>query len=256
RLSEALTSRLEDQGRRLGIGAADGETRLILDTAERALTTCAADTRAALIVVGESTRARALRLLGTTADRLVRRSPCPVLVTHPGSAFPPRTVLIPVDLSDLSGGALRAGLSMIRQAGWTPEWVEVLFALDPAERTGSLQFSPEQVERFAADELERFLANYGDAAGVNLRRHVLTAEPREGLLERIAELGPDLVVVGTHGRRGLDRLLLGSVATAVLAHAETNVLVVPPEAASAHLASSQEGPDWQYVSDENHSTAA
>jgi nucleotide-binding universal stress UspA family protein len=50
--------------------------------------------------------------------------------------------------------------------------------------------------------------------------------PHEGILETATEQGADLIVMGSHGRRGLQRFLLGSVAQRVLSHADVPVMVV------------------------------
>ncbi|MCZ7620841.1 MAG: universal stress protein [Myxococcota bacterium] len=55
-------------------------------------------------------------------------------------------------------------------------------------------------------------------------------EPAAAQIEAADELRPDLVVIGTRGRGGLARLLLGSVAQALLARLEHDTLVVPPPA--------------------------
>jgi nucleotide-binding universal stress UspA family protein len=63
---------------------------------------------------------------------------------------------------------------------------------------------------------------------VRVFSHVLVDTPAQGLTSLAAELAADLIVVGTHGRTGLTRLLLGSVAEGVVKHAPCAVLVVPP----------------------------
>jgi nucleotide-binding universal stress UspA family protein len=55
---------------------------------------------------------------------------------------------------------------------------------------------------------------------------VLQGDPREMLIEEARSERADLVVVGSHGRTGLDRLLMGSVASHVVTHAPCSVLVV------------------------------
>lgn len=64
--------------------------------------------------------------------------------------------------------------------------------------------------------------------------HVLTGDPREGLLDTARGVGADMIVVGSHGRAGLSKLLMGSVASHIVTHAHCNVLVVKlPEKATA-----------------------
>ena len=83
------------------------------------------------------------------------------------------------------------------------------------------------------DEAERHLAGYGRsraaAAGipaVRVHAHVRLGTPAQELVELAALLDADLVVVGTHGRTGLGRLLVGSVAEAAVKKARCPVLVV------------------------------
>jgi nucleotide-binding universal stress UspA family protein len=65
------------------------------------------------------------------------------------------------------------------------------------------------------------------AADVTIaRQHVANSYPADGILLAATNVGADLVVMGSHGRRGLGRLLLGSQAAEVLAHAEVPVLII------------------------------
>lgn len=65
------------------------------------------------------------------------------------------------------------------------------------------------------------------AAGINLETlHVSDLPAAEGILKGARDTGADLIVMGSHGRRGLGRLLLGSQAAEVLAHAEVPVLII------------------------------
>ena len=65
-------------------------------------------------------------------------------------------------------------------------------------------------------------------ASVQIISHVLVDTPVQGLTSLASELEADLIVVGTHGRTGLTRWLLGSVAEGVVKQAPCAVLVVPP----------------------------
>lgn len=65
------------------------------------------------------------------------------------------------------------------------------------------------------------------AAGITLTtRHVPDLPAAEGIIKSAKTAGADLIVMGSHGRRGLGRLLLGSQAAEVLAHAEIPVLII------------------------------
>jgi nucleotide-binding universal stress UspA family protein len=65
-------------------------------------------------------------------------------------------------------------------------------------------------------------------SGVRVVSHVRVDSPLLGITQLAAELQADLIVVGTHGRQGLARWLLGSVAEGVVRHASCPVLVIPP----------------------------
>ena len=94
----------------------------------------------------------------------------------------------------------------------------------------------EEQQRWVNDELARRVAD-ATAQGL-LGRAVLKHGPAaDGLVEAVTEAHGDLLVVGTHGRTGLERVLLGSVAEAVVRKAPCAVLTVkPPASAEARAA--------------------
>jgi nucleotide-binding universal stress UspA family protein len=104
--------------------------------------------------------------------------------------------------------------------------MEALFVLNVMQRQTSPQFTPEQIDRMAAEELERFAAAHG--GGADFRRKVRTGNVREEILTELAEAGADLVLIGTHGLGGFDRFVIGSVAADVIREAPCSVLVIPP----------------------------
>jgi nucleotide-binding universal stress UspA family protein len=64
------------------------------------------------------------------------------------------------------------------------------------------------------------------AAGFKADSRVVESDVRNGILDTAAEWQPDLIVLGSHGRKGVARFLLGSVADAVARHAKCSVLIV------------------------------
>ena len=70
-------------------------------------------------------------------------------------------------------------------------------------------------------------------AGYPTEARVLAGDPRDVILKVAQDAGAELIVVGSHGRTGLAKLLMGSVATHVVTHAKQSVLVVKAEGASA-----------------------
>lgn len=243
-----LREQMAEQAHRTRIAEIDGFGReqsvLVHGSPYREIVKLARRLEADLIVVGASEGGALQRtLLGSTADRAVRKAPCPVLVVRNETKFPPLRVVIPVDLSPVSAIALRYGLMFLRDAGGTMPETEVLFVLNPLEVAGSLQFTPDQIERFAGNELRRFVDENAPSP-VSVRHRILTGYPREEIVAVLAEQQADLAILGTHGRSGFERLMIGSVAAEVLGEARCNVLIVPPTVTVREERSSAE---WSFV---------
>ena len=202
----------------------------------RALVQAARDGNADLIVVGAKVPGKAFReRLGSTADRVVRTAPCPILVVRPALRVPPARVVAAVDLSPLSTEAFHAGLALLAQvAGGAPVRVDVLhvhtFMKFVAERQEDPKLTEEEAERRSAAELAAFVEREQAGTPLELRAVPRSGDPRIEILRALGR-GVDLAVLGTHGRSGFDRFLVGSVAATVVRQARCSVLVVPPAAA-------------------------
>jgi universal stress protein E len=258
--AESVREGLAVQAQRTGLAdlAAFKPDQLLplIGSPAREIVALARQVKADLLVVG-ATEGGALHrvLLGSTADGVIRKATCPVLVVRSETAFPPLRVEIPVDLSPVSASAFRRGLELLGQIGVPLTETEVLFILNPLEVAGSLQFSPKQIERFAGDELHRFVT--ANSAGPSPHRTLIrTGYAQEEILALLAERQADLVVLGTHGRSGFERLTVGSVAAEVMHQSTCNLLVVPPEASLRRESTAKDeepqlaGADWEFVSDE------
>lgn len=183
-----------------------------------------------LLVLGRHARRRmGDRILGSTADRVVRTSPGPVLLVNGPLQLPLRRIVVPVDLSENSaaalGAAFRLGLATGSASGERGV-VEVIHAApetpeDPRQAGTAPQRLRNRVEEFAeADERSHHFA---------VRPWVTRGgPPAELLLEHIGKARPDVVVMGTHGRGDLARALVGSVASRLAREADVPVLLVPP----------------------------
>jgi nucleotide-binding universal stress UspA family protein len=237
--AEELAARLTTQGEGLGLGAAD-RTELRPGPPHRVLEEVANSLPADLVVVGRAAAGRAI--LGSTSERLLRHLGCPVLVLHPTATYPPRRILVALDFSPISAAAFRRA----RQLYGAPETeYEVLFVLNVLER-GAMQFGPEQLDRLASDELQRFVEQHAATAVVG--RRVRHGSPSIEILAEIADWRTDLLVMGTHGRSGFQRLVVGSVAATVVRDAPCSALVVPPHHVTGAGASAG-GADWAFVGD-------
>lgn len=217
--------------------------RVITDTAQKV--------GADLIVIGASDQGRLARFLGSTADRVLRRAKCPVLVIRGDWKFPIGRVLIPVDFSLLSGEAFDCGLSFLLQVGSKRPHVEVFYALSEPVRHLAKPFTAGKVEEFASQELDRFGRESLGSAPAELSCRVGVGGAAREILREADRYEADLVVIGTNGQGGVEKALLGSVARAVATESDRPVLFIPPEvalgASVAEAVLEQTAPRWSAV---------
>jgi nucleotide-binding universal stress UspA family protein len=145
-----------------------------------------------------------------------------------------KKILVPVDFNPLATAALRHAVQLAQSSGAT---LIVMYAdtFDPpaeftADQTGALAASIDDSRRKTAEELARYAHEHVPET-LAMQTEVREALPVEGILAAIEEHQPDLIVMGTHGRGALSRLMYGSVARAVLR--ATSVTVVTVDRAEA-----------------------
>lgn len=133
-------------------------------------------------------------------------------------------LLVPVDGSDAAMAALEEAMTLADRLNAT---IHSLYAIDPRRAHG---FTTEDLVIAALeDEGEATMADVRErcqARGVPVETTVERGHPSDVILDYATDKGMDLIVLATHGRRGLDRFLLGSVAEHVIRHAEVPVLTV------------------------------
>jgi nucleotide-binding universal stress UspA family protein len=233
---ENLRRKMEGQAHRLGIRPEErAGTVLELGPAHQMLFATAKATNADVIVVGAAEEPILARMLGSTADRVVRKATCPVLVVRRELPMPPARVLLPVDLSLHSAEALREGLKVLGfLAGELGDGtnLEALYVITDLDRhLFAPGEAPEQADMKGWDELGRFLARHAAGSAFEVVPRTASGYVEDEILRRIREWEPDLVVLGSHGRGGFERFLLGGVATRIVHNGDANVLIVPPAAA-------------------------
>lgn len=192
----------------------------------------AQEVRADLIVLGTHGRT-GLRhvLLGSTAERVLTMAPCPVLtVRKPGEveghvATKPihfKQIVVPIDFSDCSLEAVEYGVQIAKNFDAS---LTLLHSLEPLSYGIDLTFghAAEQNHHRVASQL-KLVADRIQSRGVSVRTVIRGGLPADSILEFIDSSDCDLVVMGTHGRRGLSHLVKGSVAEAVLRRASCPVL--------------------------------
>ncbi len=138
-----------------------------------------------------------------------------------------RRILCATDFSPASDPAVHAALALARQVGADVHFVHVWRLLPYALPEGpSFPDGSAPSSRESSDEMERTLAAHRDR-DVLTRGHVVEGEPAAEIVRMARELEVDVIVMGTHGRRGLARVCLGSVAERVVRAADVAVLTVP-----------------------------
>lgn len=139
-------------------------------------------------------------------------------------------ILIATDGSEVGQRAVDQGLALAKSAGAKITAVKVTgmwsaFDVMGENAVGKIQ----QFEDMAAAQARKILdavAAQAKAAGVACETiHVRDRPPAEGIMAVASEKDADLICMGSHGRRGLDRLLLGSQAHEVLTHSGVSVLI-------------------------------
>jgi nucleotide-binding universal stress UspA family protein len=172
-----------------------------------------------LIVMGTHGRGGANRLMaGSVAEAVVRHAPCPVFTVTAtcDQAGPVGRVLAPVDLSEVSRDAARHARALADLYGARLDLLHVVdeALLRPvyAPLIGSFQQDREEVLAWAEAELARFAAGVGG----EFTLHARVGRPALSILDFAKTGDVDLIVIGSHGRRGVGRALLGSVAETVI----------------------------------------
>jgi nucleotide-binding universal stress UspA family protein len=145
-----------------------------------------------------------------------------------------RHVLCPVDFSESSNRSLDHAIAL---ASWYESRLTVLHVvptLEPMPVQGELGYPIQVVNPFTHEEVVAEMRRRLDVAGVPADA-VVTARAGDvstTIVDEAVGSSADLIVMGTHGRRGFKRLLLGSVTETVLREAPCPVLTVPPHAAA------------------------
>jgi nucleotide-binding universal stress UspA family protein len=145
-----------------------------------------------------------------------------------------RNILIASDLSDASAPALRAGLTLARTFGARCTVLYVTMPAYPAnhwyvphigEDAAMLQALSDREQDAARESLERSVREAGGDAAMDTTV-VKVGSPPDVILDTATQEGVDLIVVVTHGRHGVERLILGSTAEKIARKAPCSVLTV------------------------------
>jgi len=165
-------------------------------------------------------------ILGSVTERVVRNGAAPVLVVPPESdrEYPPESILVGTDGSEGSDAAVDEGLEIAEAAGATLHVVSVLESNVLGIDVGSSRIAEAREQR--DEELFGPVRERADDRGVAAETAIEEGDVVDRLDAYVDDNGIDLVVVGTHGRTGIDKRILGSVTENLMRSASVPVLSV------------------------------
>ncbi len=223
------------------------KVRLVLGNPAEHISLAAKSQGAELVVLGVRGRTNLLYgLIGSTAERVVTEGPCPVLAVpglHEEAGKPSaargapsiRHILAPLDFSSPSLDAVEYAIQLANGLGAT---VTLMHVLEPVCYDLDCGLGVVEQEAGKRDhwnrqlaELQTLVASFGLAADVEISGGIAS----DAILASALRSRSDLIVMGTHGRRGVSAERFGSVAEAVLRRATCPVLTVKtPKFAAGH----------------------
>jgi len=168
-----------------------------------------------LIVMGRRGYTGLMRvMMGSNTAKVIGYAHCSVLIVPKTAKIEGKKILLAVDGSRYSDTAATTVMSLAKH-------------LHASVLIVSVVYSEHQEKRYseATEEITR-VDNFLTQEGISTEGRVLSGRPAEAIVEVANAKGVDLIVMGSHGRTGLDRVLLGSVSDRVIGYAECAVLVV------------------------------
>jgi nucleotide-binding universal stress UspA family protein len=234
-IGRSLHGQLKDVAQKYSIDVPPENLHVLKGRAFEEICRVAHETGVDLIVIATRGNTGLKHLaLGSTAERVVRHSSCPVLVMHSTRAFGAvagfRNILVPVDFSKCSMHGLAYAKAFAKQFKSKITLLnsvhsQYYVASDECARYDLPRFI-QHAEAVARDQMRALFAKT-DWDGLDVETSLQTGHPGQQICEHARDSDVDLIVTSTHGSTGLTHLLLGSVAEYVVRHAHCPVLVVP-----------------------------
>lgn len=164
------------------------------------------------IVVGRRGRKGFMRLMmGSVTAKVIGHAPCNVLVVPRAGKVECRRILIATDGSKYSNAAAEEAVKIAKTCGSSLVAVSAIFP---------------DVDAACAEDSIRTVKDLADKNGVSVETNAIPGRHYEVITETAKNKNADLIVLGSYGKTGLKRLLMGSVTERVIGHAECAVLVV------------------------------
>jgi nucleotide-binding universal stress UspA family protein len=230
--SKSILSAAAEAAKAAGVATA---TRELSGAAPRAILDEVPASHADAIVMGTHGYEGAARFfLGSTAESVLREASIPVFIVPAGAkpgapADPLLRIAVAVDASDSAAAALELAVELAKADSARLSIVHSISHDDDKLLAGEKNFAAMSAGASRRDAAEAVLSAAAKRArdrGVEAETVLLESESAAGILDFVANHEVDLLAMGTHGRRGLHRLFLGSVAEGVVRHSSVPVVVV------------------------------
>jgi len=185
--------------------------------------------------------------LGSTAERVVRHSPCPVLVVRErrrqsktGPRLTVKRILVPVDFSECSQEGLQYAIGFANQFGARIMLLHATYLGYIYSSEGTALYDVRGLQNAARENAERQMQKFVRAAKfgrVKYETAFTDGSPALDICAFAKQHDVDLIVSSTHGLTGFEHVLIGSIAEKVVRRAPCSVLVVPslPQTRIANL---------------------
>jgi nucleotide-binding universal stress UspA family protein len=219
----SVQSRAKQEGVACEIAVHEGEDsyKYIVDEAVAQKST--------MIIMGRRGKKGFRRLvMGSTTSWTIGHAPCSVLVVPRNAQVDFKSIVVATDGSPHSAAAASEAIGIAKRNSAKLTVIAVVPA-DIAMPT-DIDFAAIQREKLADQEMQvaeknaRAVKDAAQKAGVDAQAFVMSGKPADAIIEIAKDKAADLVVVGSHGRTGLDRLLMGSVAERVIVLSSCAVL--------------------------------
>jgi nucleotide-binding universal stress UspA family protein len=195
--------------------------------APSAIASVAQASRASVIVMGIGSHAPRQRLFSSGAPLATARSAsCPVLAVHRRTMGIPGRVVVGMDFSPESIHAAREALTIFGD-GTELDLVHVWKRIATPYPVGAFHAADDEYEMDLNDRFARVTSTLKRLRGITVRTHVREGDAATELVSAASEIGSDVIVAGMRGLGALERLVMGSVSTALVRAAECSVLIVP-----------------------------
>jgi hypothetical protein len=222
---ESVQARAEKEGVVCDIVVREGEDSYkdIVDEAVKHKST--------MIVMGRRGRTGLKRLImGSVTARVIGHAPCNVLVVPKAAQLAFMNIVVATDGSKYSMAAASEAIGLAKRNGSALTIIavvpsELMTPVDIDFTVNQREFIAEK-EMHEAEKNAKAVKEAAQKEGVAVKAFIMSGKPADAIIEVARDKGADLIVLGSHGRTGIERLLMGGVAERVIVLASCPVLVV------------------------------